>query len=302
MISNNNILILGCTGMFGSNIYNYLSYKKINTYILTHKPLNKKNYLLINKIIDKKSFYKYTNKINNIIKNKKISIVINCLGYTKHAGLKNFSYQKLINTDLPKELSNITNKNNSYLIHFSTDCVFSGKKGNYTEKDIPDYIDNYGKYKFLGEKLNGKNYVVLRTSGIGHEYKTKKNLLEWFLNTPSNANVLGFGNSFFSGPTTIEIAEIIYKFFIKKKIRLNGIFNLGTKKINKYELLCLINKIYNTKKKIIEEKAGKKIDRSLISKKISAKLNYNFKSWNIMIHNMYKLNKIFKKNRNEYII
>ena len=147
-------------------------------------------------------------------------------------------------------------------IHITSDCVFNGKKGNYDENHNTNAEDHYGISKAKADQLLIKNsgVIILRTSTIGHEIKTKKGLLEWFLSQKKNVN--GFKKAYFSGPTTLELSKIIYAYIIKKKVIKSGLYNIAGPKINKYKLLQIIKKIYN--KNIIIKKEHKfKIDRSL---------------------------------------
>ena len=118
------------------------------------------------------------------------------------------------------------------LIHFSTDCVFSGLKGDYLESDFSDANDIYGRSKFLGE-ISGTNSITLRTSFIGQELETKRALLNWFLS--QEGKVKGYRNAIYSGLTTLEIARVVDKYVIPNTA-LEGIYHLSSDKIDKYYL------------------------------------------------------------------
>ncbi len=136
-----------------------------------------------------------------------------------------------LNILFPKFLAKLQNKKKFTNIHLSTDCIFSGNKGNYKENSFADAKDNYAKTKSKIEKIRVKNKsaIILRTSTIGHEMNSSKGLLNWFLN--KKRYVHGFSNAFFSGPTTLELAKIIYKYIIKKKYLKNDIYNISSFKI-----------------------------------------------------------------------
>lgn len=282
------ILIIGASGMFGNTIYRYLNDKKFIT-LGTVSNKNKikkfnnkyrKNLISIGKI-NEKNCDKNLEKILKIIKKKNVTFLINTLGYTPSQGRKKIIYQKTINKIFPRKLQLLTYKNKCHLLHFSTDCVFSGQKGNYKENDYKDTKSSYGKYKSQGELKISKNCCTLRTSGVGHELDNKKSLLEWFLNN-KKSTINGYKNAFFTGPTTLEIAKIIKTFFLNKKPKPFGIYNIGTFKISKLELLKLINKIYNKKKTIIPCNKPM-IDRSLNLNKFMKKFNYKKKTWKKLI-------------------
>ena len=169
------------------------------------------------------------------------------------------------------------------LIHFSTDCVFLGLKGNYKETDLADTQDIYGRSKLLGE-LTYPNTLTLRTSIIGHELKTKYSLLNWFLD--QNKPVKGYKNAIFSGLTALEIAKILDKFIIPKK-NLEGVYHLSGKVISKYDLLSLIKIVYKKNIKINITR-NVKINRSLNSKPIQKITGYKPRSWTKIVKEMYE--------------
>ena len=156
-------------------------------------------------------------------------------------------------------------------------------KFNYSEDDLPNAKDIYGISKSLGESIYHHN-LVIRTSTIGHEINTKHGLLEWFIS--QNSYCTGYRNAYFSGITTLELANLIND-FILKKLNLIGLFNVSSEKISKYELLSKINEIYKLKKKIIISDQ-QKIDRSLNSYKFNRVFGYYPNSWDKMIVSMYK--------------
>jgi len=276
------IYILGISGMLGSKLF---------------QEFLKKNYKVrgYSRTVPKK-FLKYKTKIDsninieNITKLKKKIIkfrpkfIINCIGVIKKKIIKSDEKKIFyINSVLPHEINKISNIINSRLIHFSTDCVFDGKKGNYNENDLPNADDIYGMSKAFGE-VNSNNALTIRTSIIGHELGSKNSLLEWFLHLDKK-ECYGFTDAYFSGLPTIEIFNFIEKFILKNK-KINGIYNLSASKISKYSLLKKISKIYSKKIKIIKNN-DLKIDRSLNSKKIKKLINYKSPSWDNLIKNMY---------------
>ena len=241
-----------------------------------------------------KRFNKYKSRVDLItdlydldnlkkkIKKFKPKIIINCVGVIKQKinkiDEKNIFY---VNSIFPHELYKISELAKAKLIHFSTDCVFNGKIGNYSENHAPDAHDVYGFSKRLGE-INYKNSITLRTSIIGHEIKGKYSLLEWFLNQKKNCE--GYSKAYFSGLPTIEIFDFLEKHILKKKI--SGLYNLSSTKISKFNLLKLIASTYCKKIKIIKNKDFK-IDRSLNSKKLKKTTSYKSPSWIKLIKKMF---------------
>jgi dTDP-4-dehydrorhamnose reductase len=287
---NKKILILGANGLLGNNIYNFLKNKKLTLYTCTRKKNNNfNNNFTYGNLLRKNS----KKKIEKIIKKLNPYYVINCTGITKHKK-SNFVEMKKINYDFVCQILSLITKYEFKYIHLSTDCVFSGKDGNYKETSIQDATDNYGITKSMAEKLcvKNKNVLTLRCSTIGHENFTKNGLLDWFL---SKSKVFGFKKAFFSGPTSLELAKIIFKFILDKNVLKRGIYNIACQKISKFKLLQIINKIYK-KKIIIMSKNNFIIDRSLNPNKFKKKTKYLISSWKVQIKNMYKFkNEISKK-------
>jgi dTDP-4-dehydrorhamnose reductase len=288
MIKYKNILILAGNGMMGNTILKYLNSKsELNIFYSirnSKKKLYLPNFLILNDLYKKENF----KKLKNFIKKKDIKLIINCSGITKHETEKNQKKFSLkINTLLNNKLAKIKKVK---LLILSTDCVFNGIKGNYNELSKDFNNDLYGKTKRMGEKTNLKNAITFRSSGVGHEIDTKKGLLEWFLKNKSK-KINGYVNAFFTGPTTLEIAKIIYKYVLTNKIK-HGLYHIGANKISKFDLLQIIKVIY--KKKIIIIKNNKlKIDRSLDTTKFRKKTNFVSQNWLNLIKETKKFNEKF---------
>ena len=271
-----NILILGSTGILGGTLSLFLNQKKnITIHYISRNKKNKAHTYL-------KDFTDF-NKLKNFILEIKPTHIINCVGITKfNNSYKVKTLTKLINTKLPQFLSNFCLKNKIFFLHISTDCVFSGKKGNYTDKSKKDALDTYGVSKAKGEVKN-KYTTTIRTSFIGPEKSSKKSLFNWFLSRKKRVN--GFNNAFFSGLTSLEISQIIFKYFLKNKILYNKIINVGGNTISKYDLLSNIAKIFN-KKILIKKFTDFKIDRSLNCQKFKKITKYKNKSWLKMLREL----------------
>ena len=278
------ILILGVNGMIGHVLFNYLclnsNYKTYGTIRLNNQSeslfKNNKNVFTISMKKDTE-FIRLIDKISP-------NLIINCLGIVKQK-LSDHNYLSTIymNSLLPHRIEKICRKFSIRLINFSTDCVFSGVKGNYKEDDIPDPIDFYGRTKLVGE-VNYGNVLTIRTSFIGHQINAKYGLLEWFLTQKDNCK--GFVNAIYSGLPTIEIAKILNDHIIVNK-KLIGLYQISGNAINKYELLSLINKIYGLKLNI-EKEHEVKIDRSLNSKKFEDATGYKPPNWESLIKKMHE--------------
>ena len=279
------ICLIGSTGMLGSMLLYQLSLLGIKIIAISRSKFIRNNFhnhsknIIFLEGIDVNNF----DNIITVIKEYPISFIINCVGIIKQ---NKYSYDTksmyLINSVFPNKLSIIADLLNIKLIHISTDCVFSGKKGNYKESDELDAQDIYGISKAIGE-VNSRNCLTLRTSIIGHELNGKKSLLEWFLS--QNNSINGYKNAIFSGFTNLELSKIIIK-VIRSFPDLEGLYNLSANPINKYDLLKLIAEEYELNTKIIPYDEFK-IDRSLDSSKFINLTNIKIKQWKVMIKELH---------------
>ena len=288
------ILIFGTTGMLGHTLFNYLGQNNsdLNTFGLVRDESDFRLFTKrqAKKLISAKFDIRYED-IRNIIEKVEPDLVLNCIGLIKQDNKsKSFIDSISINSLLPHIFSKVCDDKKIRLIHFSTDCVFSGTKGNYSEKDTPDCNDVYGLTKLLGE-VNNPNHLTLRTSIIGHEIKKNLGLLEWFLNEKNE--IKGFSNAIFSGLTTLEIAKFV-KNFIIPETKISGIYHLSSKPISKYNLLKMINDLYNVNHKITKFDEIM-IDRSLNSNQLRKVTGYSPPEWDHMIREMKEWNKNYEK-------
>lgn len=214
----------------------------------------------------------------------KPDVVINCIGIIKQLPNANNHLESLaINATLPHRLAKYCDATDARLVHFSTDCVFSGKQGNYREEDFPDAYDLYGRTKFLGE-VSYENSVTLRTSIIGHELDRSKSLVDWFLS--QSGEVKGFTKAVFSGLPTIEVARVVKEYVIPNP-NLSGLFHLSVDPINKYDLLNLVASTYGKSINIIPDDKLV-IDRSLNSDRFRTVTGFKSKAWSELIKDMHE--------------
>lgn len=222
-------------------------------------------------------------KVEEIVKDFNPIYVINAVGIIKQLPeSKNDLLALDINSIFPQNLADLAEKHSFKLINISTDCVFSGKKGNYSEADFVDAEDLYGKSKFLGE-VRGKNCLTIRTSIIGREIFTNHSLLEWFLNV-RDQTVKGFTRAIFSGFPTEVLSEII-KMILQNYSQLEGLYHVSSEPINKYDLLCLIKDKFKLKTEIIPYDDFV-IDRSLDSTRFKELTGFKSPGWEEMIDRM----------------
>ncbi|MEX2281184.1 MAG: SDR family oxidoreductase [Gemmatimonadota bacterium] len=211
--------------------------------------------------------------------------IINCIGIVKQLPIAKESIPSIeINALLPHKLAQMARKTDARLVHFSTDCVFSGRKGGYTETDTPDAEDLYGRTKLLGE-VRGEGCLTLRTSLIGHELGRNTSLVEWFLSQKGHAR--GFRNAIFNGFTTIEMARIV-EMLLTKYPAAQGVWHVSSDPIDKYTLLNLIRKHYRLDIQVEPDDVFK-CKRSLDSTPFRKRFEYRPPSWENMIEEMSRL-------------
>ena len=209
--------------------------------------------------------------------------VINCVGIIKQlAAAKDPFLSISINSLLPHRLHRLCRATGARLIHFSTDCVFSGRKGNYTEDDPSDALDLYGRSKFLGETV-GEGALTLRSSIIGRELGSASGLTEWFL-SQRGKRVNGYRRAVFSGFTTQEMARIVRR-VLTQHPDLSGTMQVSSEPINKYDLLVLMHQAFGVDVEIDPDDTIE-IDRSLDSARFRRLTGYEPPSWPAMIAEM----------------
>jgi dTDP-4-dehydrorhamnose reductase len=221
--------------------------------------------------------------VKNAIESIKPDVIINAIGIIKQLPSSNNVVKTLtINSIFPHLVAETAQKVNARFIEISTDCVFSGKKGNYSEEDLPDAYDLYGKSKNLGEVI-ADNCLTLRTSIIGRELLTANSLVDWFLSNRGKS-VKGYANAIYSGFPTIVLAEIIADLLVKQP-NLSGLYHLSSEPINKFDLLRLIRDVYNADIEI-ERFEDFSSDKSLNSDKLRQETGFSPRNWERMIAQM----------------
>ncbi len=209
-------------------------------------------------------------------------VVINCIGLTKHvSGGGEPSAAISMNALLPHRIAGLCTLSAARLIHVSTDCVFSGAKGAYREADAPDASDVYGRSKQLGEVISDES-VTLRTSTIGHEFRTRHGLLEWFL---SQTECHGYTRAIFSGVPSVVFAGIVRDIVIPNQ-SLTGLYHVAGPSIAKADLLRLVAETYERDIRISPDDSLV-IDRSLDAAKFAAVTGYRSPSWPAMVQSMH---------------
>lgn len=210
-------------------------------------------------------------------------VVINCIGLIKQLADADDPLITLpINAMLPHRLANLCAIAGARLVHMSTDCVFSGTKGNYKESDISDATDLYGKSKYVGE-VDYPHAITLRTSIIGHELQSAHGLIGWFL--AQHGSCKGFKQAIFSGLPTVVLAKVIRDIVLLRP-ELNGVYHVAAKPISKYDLLKLVAEIYSKSIEIVPDD-NLVIDRSLNAERFKLATGYVAPEWVELIKTMH---------------
>lgn len=278
------LLVLGGNGMLGNTLVRFFArishFSVFTTVRSSNAPLYFNSFTNVT-VITSVNIENH-DLLLNLFSQIRPNVVINAIGLIKQNDEADNPLKAVpINTILPHRLLKLCELVGSRLIHISTDCVFSGTKGMYSETDFPDASDIYGRSKLLGE-VDSLNAVTLRTSMIGHELSGSKSLISWFLS--QNNFVKGYRKAIFSGLPTVEIAQVIRDFVIPNK-ELKGVYHLSADPINKYDLLVLVAKIYGKLTDIVSDDSVT-IDRSLDSSLFRSATGFSPKSWDEMISNM----------------
>ena len=275
------VAVLGATGMLGHMLCRYLDNKcdvvavvrsSKNDFVTFQNRLDNVTWVWDIDVTDEA-------KLIDAIGQIKPDVVVNCIGVVKQLEeAKDPTVAIRINALLPHVIAKSCKAMKSKLITVSTDCVFSGAKGMYTENDTPDPVDLYGETKLLGE-VDYDNHLTIRTSMIGRQLKGSSSLLEWFFSQSDVVN--GFTKAIYSGLTTAALVEVIYKVMIEQP-NLCGIYQVASTPINKFELLCKLNEVCGLKMDIAPENIFT-CDRSILGDLFTDKTGIVTPSWDSMI-------------------
>lgn len=242
------IVILGASGMLGNYLASYLE-SKFNVIPITRNEIDAAN--------------ADADAITKLLKDNKVEegdVVVNAIGTIKprvdELGDLNAI---LVNSVFPHYLASAAQNLKLKMIHITTDCVFTGDKGRYNEKDKHDITDVYGRTKSLGEPLTCS---VFRTSIIGEEKGTKRSLVEW-IKSNAGAQVNGFTNHLWNGLTCLQVAKCIEK-MINENLFWQGVRHVHSPSaINKLELVELVSETYQLNMKVNPKETDQKCDRTL---------------------------------------
>lgn len=230
-----------------------------------------------------------------VVKEIRPDVVINCIANIRHQ--PDNKYSKLVtieaNSIFPIDLAICCEEHNARLIHFSTDGVFSGKRGNYTEDDMPDATDVYGMTKRLGEISDQKHVLTLRCCPIGREIGAKKSLVEWFL--AQTGTISGYTNAIFNPLTTHEIARMLNEYVLPNP-DLHGLYHVGGDIWSKWKMLLVLKAAYKpTEEYEINQDDSVVINRHLNTQRFQEATGYRPRFLHQMIQVMRADNALYEE-------
>lgn len=281
------ILILGGTGMLGHKLHETLSteHEVVSTTRrpLSDLPVDAREFFQAGRLIehvDATDIERLTALLDEIAP----EAVVNCVGVIKQREAAHDPAVSIaVNSLLPHQLAALCAARGARLVHFSTDCVFSGEKGDYTEDDTSDATDLYGRTKYLGE-VDGEGAITLRTSIIGRELDHFQSLVEWFL--AQRGEVHGYTRAIYTGVTTAQMATIVGR-VLTEHPRLSGLYQVASAKISKFDLLGLIRDRFELQD-VVDLVADDTFfsDRSLVGGRFEAATGIRTPSWPAMIEDL----------------
>jgi dTDP-4-dehydrorhamnose reductase len=279
------VLLLGANGMLGSGLKCYLSVQKGIKVFGTVRTAEMSQCLPPERCVQIIGAVDVCDdmRLCEVFTEVRPDVVVNCIGVVKQLADAEDPHTAIsINSLLPHRLAHFCEATGARLIHFSTDCVFSGVRGRYVESDVPDAADMYGRSKLLGE-VDYPNALTLRTSLIGHELNSSRSLVDWFLS--QGGSVKGYQRAIFSGLPTVEIARVIHEYVLPNPA-LRGVYHLSVDPISKFDLLSLVAKVYKKNIEIIPDDSVV-IDRSLDSTRFRETTGFKPKPWPQLIQEMH---------------
>ena len=270
------VLVLGGTGMLGHKLWQVLS-ARMDTHV-TVRVGGQASLLDPDRTVLGVSAEAFET-VQRAVASVRPDVVLNCIGIVKQApAARNPIPSISINSLFPHLLAELCRTEGARLIQISTDCVFSGRTGRYTEDDLPDPVDLYGRSKLLGEVADN-DCLTIRTSMIGRELRGANGLLEWFL--AQEGSVRGFRRAIFSGLTTSALARLLAS-VIRDHRGLTGIRHVASEPISKFDLLCMLKDAYCSPLEIVPDDDFV-CDRSLDASKFEHETELHAPSWEAMV-------------------
>ena len=280
------VLILGGAGMLGHTLFRYLSEdSSLDVFATVRSAKELSGWLSVERMkkVHRGVDIHQTESLLKVFAEVKPDLVVNCIGIIKQVPEAKDPLTMInANALFPHRIALLCGAVSARMIHVSTDCIFDGAKGGYSESDFSDATDLYGRTKLLGE-VAYSHCVTLRTSIIGHELKGSYGLVEWFLS--QKEKVSGYRRVIYSGLPTVELARIIRDYVIPNP-EMTGLYHVSSNPISKYELLKFI-KVQYAKPIEIEPEESYRLDRSLDSSLFRSRTGYNPPTWKELVREMH---------------
>ena len=248
------IVVLGSTGMLGHKVYEHFS--KLEGYKVFGSYRNQS-------VAPTKNSFAFNAEMPDWSVIPECDYILNCIGIIKPFMKNNTVGAIRVNSLFPWHLAEWCDNNNTRLIHITTDCVFSGNDGSYTEESFHDCLDNYGKSKSLGEPTN---CMVIRTSIIGEEIHKNASLIAW-AKSQEKKTVNGFSNHWWNGVTTLEYAKICQQIIEQELYEAELYHVFSPSPVNKYQLLQMISDKFDLQLNIKSFQTEDSSDRTLCTNK-----------------------------------
>ncbi len=270
------VLVLGASGMLGSMVYEYmLNNSEYETAGTVRNFNDLPDFGNRGRLFNFDAAEKVEESLKNIIEEFNPDYIINCIGiinvFCRDNDMAGVENAIRVNSLMPHKIKNLLDQYPELkVIQIATDCVYSGKGGKYNENSTFDPYDVYGSSKRLGEVIH-RNFLNIRCSIIGPEYKNKVSLLEWFLSNPDHTDLKGFDHHYWNGVTTLQFAEYCAEIIDENKFdklrKLNHVLHyLPNETVSKYRLLHIFDDVFERKhniERVYDEK--NKVDRTLSS-------------------------------------
>lgn len=280
------VLVLGASGMLGNAMLRTLAEDSAVDVFGTARSASVRRYFSpeLGEQILAGIDVENVDSLVRVLAEVKPQVVINCIGLVKQLAEADDPMTALpINALLPHRLAQLCALGGARLVHVSTDCVFSGTRGNYHESDPSDALDLYGKSKFLGE-VYYPHAITLRTSIIGHELASAHGLVGWFL--AEQGSVKGYARAIFTGLPTVELARVVRDVILPRP-ELFGLYQVASVPISKLELLRLVAEVYGKPIEIVPDEVVA-IDRSLNAERFHAATGYVAPPWPDLVKRMFE--------------
>jgi dTDP-4-dehydrorhamnose reductase len=278
------VLVLGATGMLGHKLLQHLSsHADVAGTIRMQEPGPVLEKALAGLSLYSNVLAEDLIALERAIDDWRADVVVNCIGIVKQAPVaKEYIPTISVNALFPHQLHRLASARGIRLIHFSTDCVFSGRNGDYTENDPPDPEDLYGRSKLLGE-VAGSGALTLRSSFIGPELRERRGLLEW-CRKQQGGRISGFAHALYTGLTTSAMADLVGQ-IIWSHSDLEGLWHVSSDPISKFDLLQIVNRVYELRIDI-ERDEDFVCDRRLNSAHFRRRVGWQPRTWEEMIRAM----------------